>query len=294
MVYLVKFVSEAKYKPNALTCSNFNLKLGTFHHYRSIEDEKFRDIQEGQIGREIVVQRPCQKLEELASNPRSGIDLNPENLDEEGNFVARTALLVHEHLAEFNAWVFCCSLVENLDEIPEIQQRFEAKDYFFITNPERFSSQLLRSLGADLQQNFFLPDGRPRIDKFKFENALLLDGFHSNVAYDSETQWMSTAYVDTLTEFLSEQVRELDRSIWFRKQQKFCVEKEFRWVFYPSRGRATGHESYYSVNDDYRILRTDVCGSTSSTPQEAVWEPKRPRLEPLISQVAKLKADIER
>ena len=282
MPYLVKFVSEKKFKPSALNCFNFGIKLGTFHHYRSIEDIKFRDPSEGQRGREVVIKRPCEKLVELSEQPESYINLDPSHVGEDGNFIPRTALLIHDHLADFNAWVFCCSLVNDLDEIPAIQKRFGAVDYFFIIKPEAFSSKLLSALGADLKKTPINQNGDMRINGYDFKTPLLLDGYHSLVQYDNDTQWMETVEAETLTDFISSEARNLDKNIWFRKHEKFRAEKEFRWVFYPSLGRSNQRETYYSVKDDFRILNADICGCFSSSPKEAEFEQKRPRLDPLI------------
>jgi len=61
--YLVRFTSK-EYYPNFKDLSKYGIKIGTFHHFRKIQDKVRQDQEEGQRGLHLTIKKPCEKLDE--------------------------------------------------------------------------------------------------------------------------------------------------------------------------------------------------------------------------------------
>lgn len=137
-MYLVKFTSK---KWSQVALKGVGLKIGTTKHYREIEDARFRDEDEG--GGRLLLQ-PNRKV--------YGKDLNRIFGHEGVQFdddltvdLSGTSLLGER--SQFNTNVFCCSCTKDLSEIEGLASRFEADDYFFISDPTLFR----RAIGEQLK-----------------------------------------------------------------------------------------------------------------------------------------------
>lgn len=150
--YYVKFV-KSKYLPdftddNAL--QNYKINLGTFHYYRDTEDQQRKDTSEGQRGLHLKLKRPCDKLIELSKTEPALPDPRA-NLDANGNFIADYFILAHDHLAEYNAYVFCVSAIDDLDELETLKDRFKCDSYYFLSDVDGYFKSIARSLGIHLK-----------------------------------------------------------------------------------------------------------------------------------------------
>jgi len=260
--YLVKFV-EKKYLPDFENLGDYSIRLGSFLDYKKTEDLKRQDRSEGQRGLHLRIKRPCKKLEEYIKEDKL---LSPEytakDLDKEGDFIPEVNMLSHEYLDDFNAWFFCSSIVEDLNDIEEIRSKFDADSYYFISDINKFINEIQKSLGKNLQKYRNNKKGKPRI-KYPDGNKVYLDGIFNKVNYSNESKYMDFTY-NTLEDFLvSKDNRAIDKKLWFRKSKTFKVEKEFRFLLYPTVGR---DKELYNVNEDSCFLNVNLNECVSEKP----------------------------
>jgi hypothetical protein len=261
--YLVKFVNK-KHMPDFDNLGDYSIRLGSFLDYKKTEDLKRQDRSEGQRGLHLTIKRPCEKLAEFIKEEKI---LAPEytsnELDEEGNFIPEVNILSHEHLDNFNAWIFCCSIIDDLNDIEDICNKFNADSYYFISDINKFINEFQSSLGKNLQQ---CPNNKKVMPRVKYHKSkkVYLDGFYSPVNYSNDSKYMNFTY-NTLEDFLaSEDNRTIDKKLWFRKAKKFEDEKEFRFMLYPTSGRA--EDAYYNVDEESCFLNINLNGCISVTP----------------------------
>lgn len=261
--YLVRFTSK-KYYPDFNQLSKYKIKLGTFHHYRKIEDEIRRDREEGQRGLDLIIKKPCKKLDELIEKETPGFfKYDSSLLNEKGEFITETHIMVHDHLYEFNSWMFCCSIIEDLSLIPKLEEYFECDSHYFITDLDGFVLSTQKALSKSLQNNRFDEDGKP-IVLHGDEPNVWIDGFKNYVKYGIRNGYQKDT-VNTLTEFMhSQKFRAINMDLWFHKPKRFDFESEFRIVLYPTAGRE--EKMIFNINDDSRLVKCDLTGCISRKP----------------------------
>jgi len=262
--YLVRFTIK-KYYPNFANLSSYTIKLGTFHHYRNIEDKIRQDKEEGQRGLDLIIKKPCGKLDEFIEKGIPGFfQYDNTKLNENGEFNAETHILVHDHLYEYNSWVFCCSIIEDLSLIPKLEEYFECDSHYFISDLDGFILSTQKSLSESLKANRFDQNGKSIIEHGKEPNVWV-DGYKNYVEYGKKDGYQNLT-ANTLTEFMnSSKYRELNRNIWFNKPKRFEIESEFRIVLYPTAGRE--EKKIFNINDDFRLLECDFTNCLSAEPK---------------------------
>lgn len=126
---MIKFTPK-KWAKKAL--AGEGLKIGTTRHYREIEDERFRDEDEG--GRRIAFQP---KHQVTAKEFNRIFKHEGYMLDEKWKINFGRVPLLSER-SQFSTYVFCCSLINDESEIEKLAEIFDADDYFSISDPAAF------------------------------------------------------------------------------------------------------------------------------------------------------------
>lgn len=264
--YIVKFL-KSKYLPDFNNLAKYQLKLGSFFYYREIEDSKLRDPAEGQRGLDLILRKPSKGLDELIEQNGYG-HYTPESLDTNGYFKPEYHLLVHEHMNEYNTWIFCCSIIDNLNEIEEIKENFGCDKHYFISDINAFINSIQKSLAKDLKSNPYTSSGGLRIIHEQKE-PIFLDGWKNPVTYKNDSKYMKFTY-ETLEDFLNHKdSRAIDQSLWFIKPTKFYTEKEFRFILYPSEKRPGTKR--FSINEKSCLLDVDLTECISLEPTEILF-----------------------
>jgi hypothetical protein len=259
MAYLVKFLPE-DVKPPFLEPKSATLKIGTFKHYRNIEDETRRDREEGQRGLDLTVRKTSKRLEELIKSSPYAPKYPKDQVNEDGTFKFEYHILDHDHLYDFNAWVFCCSIIENLEDIEIIKKRFNAKHHFFITDLDALIYKIQCALALNLQKMPFDSSGNPRID-YPENGKVFLDGHKNLVTYSSVPTKYTALTLDTLEEFYEKHARKISMSKMCTKSKSFEGDKEFRIIFFACENRGG---NIYNTIDDHVILKIDLTDIISS------------------------------
>lgn len=261
--YLVRFTSK-QYYPNFEDLTKYKIKLGTFHHYRNIEDKIRRDLEEGQRGLDLIIKKPCEKLDEFIKKGTPGFfKYDKIYLNENGEFKAETHILVHEHLYEFNSWMFCCSIIEDLSLIPKLEEYFECDSHYFITDLDGFILSTQKALAESLKLNSLDEKRKPIILHGKQPNVWI-DGLKNLVKYGISQGYQKIS-VNTLTEFMnSPKFFTINKDEWFHKTKNFEFESEFRIVLYPTSGR--DEKKLFNINDDSRLVECNLSDCINSEP----------------------------
>ena len=261
--YLVKFVDN-QYLPNFEELDNYSIRLGSFLDYKKTEDLKRQDKSEGQRGLHLTIKRPCKKLDELIKENKVLMpEYTDKELDENGDFIPKVTMFDHEHLDDFNTWIFCCSIVEDLKDIEKIKNKFNADSYYFISDIDKFSNALQKSLVKNLQDYPNNQNEKPRIQYPNGDN-IYMDGFYSIVTYKNDSKYMNFTY-NTLEDYLaSKDNRTIDKNLWLRKGEKFKDEKEFRFMLYPTSGRT--ESKHYNIDEECCFLNVNLNECISKTP----------------------------
>ena len=261
MPYLVKFLNADVASPCEAP-ANTTVKLGTFRHYRTIEDQSRADSEEGQRGLDLQIRKPSKALDDFIGENPTACRYPTDAILPDGTFAFEYHVMVHEHLYEFNAWIFCCSMVDDLDQIPIIARRLESTHHYFITEEKRFVSCLQQSLKRDLRLGSVLPDGRERIPHPKGGNVFI-EARKGMVSYASkETTYMRLA-VDTLEDFYEKHSKTLTPELWHRKPRRFTEDSEYRIILFATAGERS---DIYTTNDEFVILPMDLTGVVSAVP----------------------------
>ncbi|PIB30496.1 hypothetical protein BFP77_04410 [Maribacter sp. 4U21] len=261
--YLIKFTPKEFY-PDFSDLTNYNIKLGTFHHYRNIENSILSDKSEGQRGLTLRIKKPCPKLEQLSKEEGSYITYDKSSLNEKGEFKAEFYLQLHDHLLEFNAWLFCCSHVDDLEYINTLKEHFKCESYFFIYDVDKFVNSIQRALSDDLKANPLNENNEERVIYEKGGNVFI-DGYKDAVRYSDKSKWMNRE-CETLTQFIeSKKSREVDQNLWFQKPKRYITEQEVRFIYFPTAGRT--ERKRFNIRDDFKILGSDFSDCISEEPK---------------------------
>ncbi|MBZ9730548.1 hypothetical protein LB467_12710 [Salegentibacter sp. JZCK2] len=255
--YLIKFI-DCEYLPDFDNLESTSIKIGTFHHYRKIEDRLRRDEKEGQKGLNLRVKKPCNTLRETF---KEKIEELP--LDHKGHFIDDFYVNIIDHSYEFNSWVFCSSLVRDLSEIEKFKSYFNCECYYFITDYKKFENAIQKALVNDLKFHSLNNDGENRLEKDN-RDLYYLSGKRQNVIYGNNDKCM-VQECETFSEFIkSQEVKQVNSNFWFYKPQRFEEEKEFRFIIYATADKK--HDKFYSTTDDFLILNCDLRDAISAIP----------------------------
>ena len=198
--YIVK-LADRKHVPDDPNLSAVPLKLGSFHHYRNIEDSQRQDVQEGQSGAHVLVRRPSPRLDLLALEVPY-IPNGRDRVDDEGKFDFKHNLVLHDHLADFNVWIYSLSAVASLAEVDSLKELFGTDSAFFITDINAFERALVNALQLDLKLSPLNEDGRKRL-LVPGTQSVGLGSTKGLVTYRDDSKWMRFE-VDTLEEFFDD------------------------------------------------------------------------------------------
>ena len=185
-------------------------------------------------------------------------------LNESGEFKAETHIMVHDHMYEFNSWMFCFSIIEDLSMIPKLEEYFECNAHYFITDLDGFVLATQNALAESIKNNRYDKDGNPLIIHGNEPNVWI-DGFKNHVKY-GEKGGYQTKTANTLTEFLnSPKSRAINLDVWFHKPKRFEFESEFRIVLYPTAGRQ--EKKIFNINENWRLLKCNFTDCLSAKPK---------------------------
>ena len=261
--YLVKFV-EKQYMPNFQNLNNYSIRVGSFLDYKKTEDLKRQDRSEGQRGLHLTIKRPCRKLDDLiAKGDLQMPQYTEKELDDKGDFIPEVHMMDHEYLEDFNAWIFCCSIVDHIEDIEKIKNKFNADDYYFISDIDKFINTIQHSLGKNLQDYPNNQNKKPRV-QYPKGNKIYIDGYKNIVTYNSDSKYMNFTY-NTLTEYSeSKNTKAINMQLWFNKGVKFQEEKEFRFILFPSSKRDEG--LLYNIDEMSCFLNVNLNDCISQLP----------------------------
>lgn len=166
--------------------------------------------------------------------------------------------MYHEHLLDFNAWIFCLSLIDELSEIKILKERFECDSCYFISDYDLFEKRIQMALAENLKAQPKTLTGKDRIfPRYPSNESIYIDGWRQPVEYGNADKYMRFEF-ETLSEFYeSGSYVQVERSFWFRKSKLYEVEKEFRLCFYASGERAS-RQIMYSTIDNFCDLNVDL------------------------------------
>ncbi len=256
--YLVRFTNN-KYLPNFKNLENCSIKLGTFQHYKKMENNVRKDEVEGQSGVYIKVKKPCSIYIGLFGQQ------NQNELNELGEFKQETLIDVSDHSSEFNTWMFCASAVNSLEEIEQLKQRFNCDSYYFIKDYKKFENSIQKSLAEDLIRRPLNTESEQRVIKGEIEKYFL-SGERKYIRYKNIKKYM-LQQCETLTEFYNSQSsKQVNSDLWFFKPENYEVEKECRFIFYAVVDK--NHDKFFNIKDDFVILNCDLTDAISLEPAE--------------------------
>jgi len=212
-MYLVKF-TDKKYVGYAV--SGKSIKIGSILHYRSIEDERFRDEDEGDGSIKLIADEIDVELfnKTMAYN---GLQLN------QGWTIEANNIPIYSDKSPFNALVYSCSLVQDKSEINTLQKRFKTDGVYYIKNPRKFMFSIAKSIEKYIINTYKDAEDSPYRDE-DFEQ-LKIQPFMGQVFYSDKSKDIE---VNKRT-FISQTV---DIKNLFTKPMSFHEEKEFRFMWF--------------------------------------------------------------
>lgn len=215
-MYLVKFTAK-RWRDEALNHSS--LRIGSVLYYRGIDDERFRDENEGE-GRIVHVAKKILTAEEhnriFAEQPYRLAD---------GWSIETNGIPLFSEKSEFNAFVFSCSLLKRNHEIPKLAKKFKSEARYFIKDPLGFADAVAEGLKNHIVA--FLSTAE--ISQSTREKLHLLEVLpvFGPIKYTTETKDQFVTD-DNIEKFRSKRLR-LDP--YFQKNPKFEYEREFRFIW---------------------------------------------------------------
>lgn len=216
-MFLAKFTDQ-KWKNEAL--NGQSIRIGSFQYYREIENEKFRDEDEGQGS---VVYKSKEPLTEKVHNQifadsslRMG---NGWTIDTGG------VPLISEK-SSFNTFIFCCSMLDSLKEIPKFKRNFEKDSVYFIKDIWKFTDRISNEIHKNIIKEFKVNPSSFSFGEDKIKRLQVLPVI-GKVTYTDESKDR------IVTEENSKDFNPwtFDLKTVFRKPTKFSNEKEFRFIW---------------------------------------------------------------
>lgn len=215
-MYLVKYTTKL-WRDAAL--SQESLRIGSVLHYRQIEDLRFRDEDEGE-GRIVH----SSKIPLTAEAHNRIFAEHPYRLNDGWTIDTNGVPLLSER-SQFNAFVFCCSLLRRNHQIHNHARQFKSDAWYFIKNPLAFADAVAQGLKAHLaiaMRDAHMPDSA----REKLHQLEVLPVF-GLVKYTSESKDQLVTD-ENLESFKPKQLR---LEPFFRKSPAFQDEREFRFIW---------------------------------------------------------------
>lgn len=215
-MYLVKFTDK---KFIGYAVSGKSVKIGSILHYRNIEDERFRDEDEGNGSIKLVVD----KIDAKSFNDimyMDGIKLNPEwSIKPNGCPIISTK-------SQYNPLVFSCSLVQGKSEIKKLQDRFQTNGTYYIKTPRNFMFSIAQSIKKYMIEKYKDMDDSP----YQYEDfeKLEIKPVMGQVFYNNKSKDIEV-YKDNISDF---NPKTFDIKSLFSKPSSFKYEKEFRFMWF--------------------------------------------------------------
>lgn len=234
-MYLVKYTSK-RWRDAAL--NQTSLRIGSVLHYREIEDQRFRDENEGD-GR-IVYQSKTPLTSEVHNRIFEG---HPYKLNDGWTIDTGGAPLFSEP-SQFNAFVFSCSLLKRNHEIQKQAHKFKSNAWYFIKNPMQFADDIagkLKKYLAEVMLTGYLPESARK--KMHLLEVLPVFG---PVHYTDK----SKDQVVNDGNFKSFHSKQFQLNAFFQKNPKFQEEKEFRFIWLINLGNIE--------KDDFDLTTTSI------------------------------------
>jgi len=246
-MYLVKFTSN-EWKNKAI--SGDGLKIGTTKHYREIEDEKFRDEEEG--GARIIF-RPGGEVSGSQFNrifKHEGAKI-PEALK-----IDLIGTSLQGERSQFNTYVYCCSWINDLSEIEELSERFNSDTYYSISDPTKFRNTIGQELEQVIKQNCVDNLETNGLSEDIIETIRVLPMLTGILYSDRQKERIVTA--DNIDTF---EPRIFDVVNFFQKPTRFEGERELRFLW-PATWQLPDEEGIQGISiiEDWRIVGSKDIG----------------------------------
>ncbi len=215
-MYLVKF-TDKKFIGYAI--SGKSIKVGSILHYRSIEDERFRDVDEGNGSIKLVIDTiDAKSFNEIMY--MDGMELNSEWS------IKANGCPIFSNKSSFNPLVFSCSLVQEKSEIKKLQDNFQTNGTYYIKNPRKFMFSVAQSIKD------YMIDKYKDMENSPYENEdfdkLEIRPVMGQVFYNDEN---NDIRVDK-NNIGSFNPKTFDMKGLFTKPLAFKSEKEFRFMWF--------------------------------------------------------------
>ena len=221
-VLLVKF-STKKYK--ILTLAGLSIRIGTLKYYRNIENKLIRDEEEG--GGRIVYD--CRIPLTAERFNRYFVDDNIK-LAEGWSFNTSGVPLVSER-SPFNAFIFCCTLVNDEKEIPKLSQAFKSNAHYYIKDIWEFADRI-----GDRLLKRVIREARRYPERISFSadqlSSLKVYPMVGKVKYSDEpkVRAINENNLDTFNPRLYKPEHLITKPL------KFASEQEFRFIWFLNLG----------------------------------------------------------
>lgn len=215
-MYLIKILS-LEHRNNAVKFGN--VRLGTINYYREIEDAKRQDAEEG-LGHIIW------KGEELSGEDHNRIFTPFENVQMNPEWTIKNkGIPIHGSYPNFNAYCFCYSSINNINEIQKISGG-KAKHYYFISDLAKFIAKITEALRPIVEEAIrkYEPDRAESI----IRNLSVQDVTYK--IYYSDDSKARIVTEENLANFDPKAFHSQD---FFQKRTSFSYEQEVRtvWIF---------------------------------------------------------------
>lgn len=215
-MYLVKFTDK---KFIGYAVSGKSVKIGSILHYRSIEDERFRDIEEGNGSIKLVMDTiDAKSFNDIMY--MDGMELNP------GWSIEANGCPIFSNKSSFNPLVFSCSLVQEKSEIKKLQDKFQTNGTYYIKNPRNFMFSIAQSIKEYMIKTYKNMEDSPYqnedFDKLEIR-PVMGQIFYNNENNDIEVNKNNISNFNPKT---------IDMKGLFTKPTSFKSEKEFRFMWF--------------------------------------------------------------
>ena len=214
---LAKF-TDKKWQKEALNGNS--IRIGSFLYYREIENETFRDEDEGQGS---VVYKSNEPLTEEIHNKVFA----DSNIRLTNGWTINTggAPLISEK-SSFNTFIFCCSLLDSPKEIPEFKSKFKKERVYFIKDIWKFVDGISIKIRDKIVKEYYLNPETFSFDENKLKKLQVLPVI-GKVTYtdESKDRIVTEEHVESFNPFT------FDLKTAFRKPARFAHEKEFRFIW---------------------------------------------------------------
>ncbi|HMN49953.1 MAG TPA: hypothetical protein PKD67_12485 [Ignavibacteriaceae bacterium] len=256
-MFLAKFTDE-KWKREAL--KGKSLRIGSFLYYREIENETFRDEDEGQGS--VVYKSKLPLTEEIYNKIFADSKIRLAN----GWTIETGGIPLISEKSTFNTLIFSCSLLDSPKEISEFKAKFKKDSVCFIKDIWKFADGIAKKIHNKIITEF---DKSPELfsfDKAKLRRLQVLPVI-GKVTYTDEDKDRIVSEVNV--ENFNPLTFNLETV--FRKPTRFAHEKEFRFIWVINLGdiQSNKEEDVDLVSTNWRCL--DISPNKTSISSKAFY-----------------------